>query len=69
MSTDTQVPTEPLMTETEAARLLSLSPATLRLYRSQNRIEHFKFVRRVAYAPAHLESFKQRHLRTARAAA
>ncbi len=66
MSTDTQAPTEPLMTEQEAARLLSLSPATLRLYRAQKRIEHFKFARRVAYAPAHIEAFKQRHLRTAR---
>ena len=58
---DDQTDREALLTEPEAARLLSISPYTLRLYRTQKRVPHFKFDRRVAYDPADIEKFKARH--------
>jgi hypothetical protein len=69
MSFDSTAARDPLITEEEAAKLLSLSPATLRLLRYRNQINHYKFERRVAYAMSHIEAFKQQHLRPMKEAA
>ncbi len=68
MSFDSTAARDPLLTEEEAANLLSLSPATLRLLRSREQIDHYKLGRRVAYAISHLEAFKQKHFRPMKAA-
>lgn len=56
-----QIFTEKLFTEREVAKLLSLSPHTIRMLRNRKQISCFKFGRRVAYAARHIEDFKQQH--------
>ncbi len=69
MSFDSTAARDPLLTEEEAAKILSLSPSTLRLLRSREQIDHYKLGRRVAYAMSHIEAFKQQHLRPMKEAA
>ena len=56
---------EPLYTEREVAKLLSLSHSKLRALRARKEISCFKFGRRVAYSTSHVEAFKQKHERPA----
>jgi excisionase family DNA binding protein len=69
MSFDSTAARDPLLTEEEAANLLSLSPSTLRLLRSREQINYYKLGRRVAYAMSHIEAFKQQHFRPMKEAA
>ncbi len=60
--------TERLFSEREAATLLGISYAMLRILRARKAIGHIRVGYRVLYDPAHIEAFKRSHERQALAA-
>ncbi len=67
-SFDSSAANERLFSEREAATLLGISYAMLRILRARMAISHIRIGTRVLYRASHLESFRQSHERRAIAA-